>query len=209
MQTRNIISTAAVFAALLAISNSTVVAQQNLPIFSGGGIRTTPPTAAQGDTRALDFSRLGANAANATESAQGLFKLPKLELPKIQPPKITWPKWMQGNKPNLDGGNLLDGITQGGLFGAKDPNQPNFFERLNSRTKEIFGRTKEDLKQQALGSKPFESWNSLTKGLGNGIGNGLSNGLGNLNNAANGAAKAVQPPLRQAQRLDVQPKVRY
>ena len=111
---------------------------------------------------------------------------------------------MQGNKPNLDGGNLLDGVTQGGLFGAKDPNQPSFFERLNSRTKEIFGRTKDDLKQQALG-KPFESWNSLTKGLGDGI----SNGLGNLNNAANGAAQAVQPPLRQAQRLDVQPKVRY
>lgn len=207
MLTRKIISAVAVCAAFLAISSSTVVAQQSLPIFSGGGIRTTPATAAQGNRRAIDFSQLGASAANAADSSQGLFKLPKLELPKIQPPKITWPKWMQGNKQNLDGGNLFDGISQGGLFGAKDPNQPNFFERLNSRTKEIFGRTKGELSgsaQQAR-AKTFESWNALTKG----IGNGVNNGLGNINNAGGSSAKAVQPPLRQAQRLDVQPKVRY
>ena len=114
--------------------NTSIDAQQNNPIFSGGGIRTgQTPGALQGSTRAFDFSKLGGEKIGESPK---LFNLPKFELPKFTAPKITWPKWMQGNQQgSATKDNPLGQLPQSGLFSPRDPNQPSFFERLNSRAK--------------------------------------------------------------------------
>lgn len=181
MQSRQFITGLAAITLCFTLS-TTVHAQQDNPIFSGGGIRTTEvPDSLQGSTRAFDFSKLGQNSLGQSSK---LFNLPKFELPKIEPPKIKWPKWMQGDQP----GNSLSANS---LFSPRDPNQPSFFERLNNRTKEIFGKTRD----------------SITGSTGNSVPN-VNKLKNDLNNALQNA-RAAQPPLRQAQRLNVEPKIRY
>lgn len=191
MQSRQFIAGLAAITLCLTLCTS-IEAQQNNPIFSGGGVQTgAAPGSLQGNTRAFDFSKLGQNTIGESPK---LFNLPKFELPKIEPPKIKWPQWMQGKQ--QDGA-----LSANNLFAPRDPNQPSFFERLNNRTKEIFGRTKENITGQAQMAR------DKTIGNLNSMGNGSSL-KSDLNNVMQKATPA-QPPLRQAQRLNVEPKVRY
>ena len=116
-------------------------------------------------------------------------------------PNWEMPKLFQGNKfPNpvqlSDSKGMFSNLPKFELP-KRDPSQPNFFRRMNDRTKEIFGKTRsgianatnsafDNVDQTAKGS-----WDKITRGF-----NGDIGGSGNRNQPP------VQPNFRSARQTD-------
>lgn len=82
------------------------------------------------------FSGMFGNASsNQLQSSQGM-QMPKWQLPKLKMPEIKWPKF---EAPSFDGNG-------GGMFArpswlpVRDPSQPNIFQRMNTKGKELVDR---------------------------------------------------------------------
>ena len=181
-------------------STASVNAQEETGLFSGNGIKSLW-TGDQSVTGARNTGTFGFYNGNASSSGQTLndsgFQLPKWELPKLKLPKLHMPKILDlANKPrqltNSGGNGLLANLPKLGLL-SRDSNQPNFFQRMNERTKEIFGRTRQginDTTNHVLGADQAarQTWDTITKGI-----NGDIGGSGNRNQPP------IQPNLRSAQ----------
>jgi hypothetical protein len=190
------------FVTSLFVSFSSLVAQEN-SIFSGSGMRLgeNDQNNPAGATRAFDFSSLG---KEKEPNNRPLFAFPKLEMPKFERPK-----WLQGGhrfpspiqlSDQNGNGRLFSNMPKFEWFGPRDPTQPNFFQRMNNRTKDFFGRTRQGLSDWASGTNrdvrdgTFDTWNSITQGTG-----------GN----ASSQQPPAQPQLRSAQRIDGQQPDKY
>jgi hypothetical protein len=94
------------------------------------------------------------------------FKLPKWEMPKLFQ-KTDYPKSPQLSDSTSKKNPLL--FPKANLFPERSPNEPNFFQRMNSRTREIFGRSNESSNSE-IGAEDSgfgqTTWDSITKGLG-------------------------------------------
>jgi hypothetical protein len=79
---------------------------------------------------------------------------------------------------------------------SRDPSQPNFFQRMNDRTRELFGRTREGIDSTTdhiagAGKSARGTWDTITKGF-----NGDIGGSGNRNQPP------IQPKFRSARQTD-------
>lgn len=180
---------------IAAIGSAGTSNAQSADIFSGSGFKSNSGANQKSDgsgTRSSPFGFYNGDRSPANDQASG-FQFPKLELPKLKLPKLEMPKLFQAeNFPNpiqlsdSSSNNLLGGIPKFD-FSNRDPNQPNFFQRMNERTKELFGRTKENFNNLARNNplnqskSDAEKWGSVTRGL-----NGDIGGSGNRN----------QPPVQ-------------
>ena len=187
---------------VFATSTAIVDAQEETGFFNGNGMKGvfggSDAGQSKSSTGTFGFHR-GAKIAEIDEKPG--FQFPKWEMPKLKVPKFQMPKLFDRNNfPNPV--QLSD--SEGGLFSnfpkielpTRDRSQPNFFQRMNERTKELFGRTKDGINNTAsnvLGADPSarQSWDSITKGL-----NGDIGGSGNRNQPP------IQPRLRSARSTD-------
>ena len=182
--------------ALFTFAADQVLAQDS-ELFSGNGLS---------NKSGWGLSRIGENnpsaLGNTRQEATALpkFKFPELKLPQFKAPDWEMPKLFRGDQfPEAiqlsdSGQGLFSGLPKfDQIFPPRDPNRPNFFQRMNERTKEIFGRTRENfssLAQDAEGATR-DSWDSITRGL-----NGDIGGSGNRNQPP------IQPNLRTARQVD-------
>lgn len=186
-------------AVMIAFSANALDAQEK-GLFSGSGFKdgfgSTESSNSNTGTSAFGFYRGNKNKDQGTAANSG-FQFPKIEFPKIKAPKFEMPKLFQGDK--FPSPIQLSDSESKGLFGgfpkfsAKEPGQTSFFQRMNERTKEIFGRNKSANSSVAgnnvLGADKSTqgTWDRITRGL-----NGDIGGSGNRNQPP------IQPNLRTA-----------
>ena len=162
---------------------------QGTGLFSGNGFRDGSGTrqANNSNSSTSPFGFYRGEKAPADEPSTG-FQFPKLELPEIKLPKFEMPKFLKAdNFPNpiqlsdTPSKNLFSGWPKLDLAN-RDPNQPNFFERMNERTKQLFGNTRDNINNLTrtnplgLDRSATEKWSNVTRGL-----NGDIGGSGNRN----------------------------
>ena len=170
---------------------------QDIGLFNGNGIKSqwgnnqSIPQAKTSNVLGNAASRvLGSNNASNSGS-DSRWKLPKFDFSKLKP-NIQTPKFLQGDGfPKA----LEFSDTDNGLLSSfpklqwpnRDPSQPNFFQRMNERTKDVFGKTKGSFSD--FGQRSRNSFDTLTRDVGSDI-SGF--GSGTTNNPT------VQPDLRSA-----------
>lgn len=185
------------------------VAQES-GLFSGKGLNNSsgwglnriggPNSSALGNNP----SALGAGSSSKTldDAAASIpkFKFPELNFPKLKAPNWELPKLFKGNQfPDpIQISDAKQGLLSGlpkldGIFPARDANSPGFFQRMNERTKEIFGRTQSNIENLARNAEESgqNTFDSITRGL-----NGDIGGSGNRNQPP------IQPNLRSARQID-------
>ncbi len=188
-------------AVVLAVFMVDYLAAQDSGLFSGRGFKdgfgTKEASNSKSGTTAFGFYK-GEQSQTENPTANSRFQFPKLELPKFKLPNWEMPKLFQGNQfPNAV--QLSDSPSRGLLGGLsrsnRDPNQPNFFQRMNERTKEAFGRTRDGIANLTGGSGQSANrsgmWDRITRGP-----NGDIGGSGNRNQPP------VQPNLRSARQTE-------
>ena len=137
---------------------------QDVGLFNGNGINNpfgNPQSSAGSDAKNV----LGANRSSSAFD-ESRWKLPKFDFSKLKP-NLQLPKFLQGDgypKP------LEFSDTQDGLFSipklewpTRDPSQPNFFQRMNERTRDIFGKTRDSFSN--LTDRSRNTWDSITRGV--------------------------------------------
>ena len=144
---------------------------------------------------------LGAGSSSKNlDAAIPKFKFPELNLPKLKTPKWELPKLFKGNQfpdpiqiSDTKQGLLSSLPKLDEIFPARDADRPNFFQRMNERTKEIFGRTQNNIESLARNAEDSSrnTLDSITRGL-----NGDIGGSGNRNQPP------IQPNLRSARGID-------
>jgi len=186
------------------------VAQES-GLFSGKGLSQSSGWGLSGiggpNSNALggsNSSALGAGSSLRTldDAAAAIprFKFPELNLPKLKTPNWELPKLFKGNQfPDpIQISDSKQGLLSGlpkldEIFPARDANRPGFFQRMNERTKEIFGRTQNNIDNLARSADETgrNTLDSITRGL-----NGDIGGSGNRNQPP------IQPNLRSARQVD-------
>lgn len=112
------------------------------------------------------FSGMFGNASsNQLQSSQGM-QMPKWQLPKVKMPEIQWPKF---EAPSFDG-NGGSMFARPSWLPVRDPNQPNIFQRMNTKGKELVDRatgwvkgTSQDLSKSVAppAKRSDSSWDSI------------------------------------------------
>ena len=175
-------------------------AQQTL--FNGSGIKTAPTDNPDGRSGFFDFSKL----TGETEAPQRQgFKFPKFEMPKWKAPKLSMPKMFQNNRyPETtqlsDQSNQFKFPTWNSMFPPKDPTQPGFFQRMNEKNREFWGRTRDS----------FSSWGSKSAAPNP---NPATNTWDRITSGFKGATAKnqppAQPPLRSAKGSEDKDTIKY
>ncbi len=157
---------------MVALAANTLRAQET-GFFSGNGFKDNWGTASsQGTGSNPGSSKYGFYQGGQTEKNQdSAFAFPRLKMPKFNAPKIEMPKLFQSDtfpKPvqisDSDTTGILSGLPRLDLFSPRDPSQPGFFQRMNDRTRAIFGQTSDGL--SSLSERSRSTWDSITRGLG-------------------------------------------
>ncbi len=152
-------------------------------LFSGAGIRSAMPDEEPTKSRwpkLLDFSKekpasrpfqpfsgLSGNTKKPEPEevpTKALFSLPSFNKPTFERPSFNWLK----KKPALFEERSTDTKSAfADLIPKRDPNTPNLFQQMNSKSKDFFDRTTgwTERKNRNLRAKSNETWDSITKDI--------------------------------------------
>ena len=154
---------------------------------SGGG-QETPQKASSRWPNLLDFS-------TDKKPDMGRFQLFRSK-PGSDGAKTTWFR-----KPEMGANGLWANMPT--IFPKRDPNTPGFFEQVNTKSRDIVGRTSDWAQRQNhnLRSKTFDSWDAITKDL--------RIPQRGASQSTEGFEYGMKPPVRSADGLENKPKVRF
>lgn len=182
---------------------------QDSGLFSGRGFGENSDWGLGGpNPAALGSAQNSPNALGGSATRNGLggaatfpkFKLPEFNFSKLKTPKWEMPKLFKGNQfPDpIQISDAKQGLLSGlpkmdEIFPPRHPDRPSFFQRMNERTKEIFGRTQNNIENLTRTAEDTSrnTFGSITRGL-----NGDIGGSGNRNQPP------IQPNLRSARQVD-------
>jgi hypothetical protein len=157
---------------LVALATNQTMAQDT-GFFSGNGFKDDWGTASSRGTGSnLGSSKYGFHQGTRSDDDQAsAFGLPRFKMPKLKTPKFEMPKLFQTEsypKPvqltDSEDTGILSGFPRLDLFSPRDSSQPGFFQRMNNRTRQMFGQTSEGLSN--LSDRSRSTWDSITRGLG-------------------------------------------
>ena len=149
---------------------------QDVGLFNGNGIKNQWGN--QQDDSSTNKNVIGMNANNvlgsnrgslADESSNSRWKFPKIDFSKLKP-NFQRPKFMQAD--NFPRPLQFSDTAEGGVFSTfpkldfsgSGSSGENFFQRMNERTREIFGRTRDGFSN--FSDRSRETWDSITRSLG-------------------------------------------
>lgn len=139
---------------------------QDTGFFSGNGFKDDWGNSGdKGSGSKNGPSIFGLNKSSSADSTgKSGFAFPKLEMPKFNAPNLEMPKMFQAKKypkPTQISDTPNSGFFSG-FYGNNPTGSRNFFERMNDRTREAFGRTRDGFSNFTERSR--DSWDSITRG---------------------------------------------
>lgn len=155
---------------LFAIVVNPLVAQDT-GFFSGNGFKDDwGDSPDEGSGSKSGASKFGFNkGSNADSTEKPGFAFPKFEMPRFNAPSWEMPKLFQGKnypKPtqisDTPDPGFLSGLPKFDATSDRNSQQPGFLQRMNDRTKEAFGRTRDGFSNFTERSR--NSWDSITRG---------------------------------------------
>ncbi|MFT5299617.1 MAG: hypothetical protein ACI87E_000083 [Mariniblastus sp.] len=183
------------------LANSMTASAQDSRIFGGRGIREESPSAESKSRwpKLLNFSKeapsqkstinypFSSNTVKAAERYSEPESRPGFSFPKFEKPSFEFLKRRPSLFENEMGQKPFSGMSS--LFPKRELGEPNVFEKMNSKSKDIIDRTTNwaQQKNQNLRDKTFDTWDAITRG---GLGQG---------DAGSQAIVPSQPPVRAAQ----------
>ena len=174
---------------------------QDVGLFNGNGIKNqwgNQQQSSKTQTRVVGQNAtnvLGGSGNVQTPSDDGKWKLPKIDFSKLKP-NFSKPRFMQDHDypqsmefSDTEENRLLPSFPRM-EWPSFNSSQPNFFQRMNDRTREMFGKTRDGF--STFGERSRNTWDSLTRGL------GMDQGaFGNRS-----TPPPAQPQLRSARQAD-------
>ena len=189
--------------ALLVLFSVTELMAQDVGLFNGNGIKNqfgnkqTASSSADRNVIGMNANNvLGSNRGSLTdENANSRWKFPKIDFSRLKP-NFQKPKFLQSD--NFPRPLEFSDTNEGKLFSTfpkldfsgTGASGETFFQRMNDRTREIFGRTRDGFSN--LSDRSRETWDSITRSFG-----AERNSLSGRNNIP-----PAQPQLRAARQTD-------
>ena len=155
---------------LFAMLVNSLVAQDT-GFFSGNGFKDDwGDSAEERSGSKTGPSIFGLNKGARTETAEKPgFAFPKFEMPRFNAPTWEMPRLFQGKKypkptqiSDTPNPGFLSGLSRTDPTANRSADQPTFFERMNDRTREAFGRTRDGFSNFTERSR--DTWDSITRG---------------------------------------------
>ena len=149
---------------------------QDVGLFNGNGIKNQWGVNEKKSSRSNQSNVVGMNATNVLGSNRlgsgtaesGKWKFPKFDFSKLKP-NFQTPKFMQSE--NFPKALEFSDTGEDNFFSSfpklswpsRDPSQPNFFQRMNERSRQMLGNTRDSFSD--FGQRSRNTWDSLTRGI--------------------------------------------